>query len=88
MTENGMNPDALPPHTLVVENDHVTPVGKVALAKTTEELIALCRQAKDRRAALQALPGLIAKHVAEISSRHSNVASGQPGSGQGTEVPA
>ncbi|MFC8368210.1 MULTISPECIES: hypothetical protein [unclassified Streptomyces] len=88
MTRSDLDLDELPPCALVVENGQVTPVGKVILAKTAEELIAFCRQAKDPQAALQALPGLIAKHVAEIGSRRGNVAPGQLGSGQGMGVPA
>ncbi|MFF0680579.1 hypothetical protein ACFYVW_18610 [Streptomyces tendae] len=88
MTKSEMNLDELPPHTLVVENGRVTPIGRLILDKTAEDLIAVCRQAKDPQAALQALPGLIAKHMGEISSRRSNGTLGQPGSEQAMGVTA
>ncbi|MFE9172009.1 hypothetical protein ACFYNZ_21380 [Streptomyces kebangsaanensis] len=75
MTTNDMRLDALPPHTLVVENGQVTPVGKLVIAKVAEDLIAACRQAADPQAALKELPGLIAKHAAEIASRRDHVGS-------------
>ncbi|MFF8672584.1 hypothetical protein [Streptomyces sp. NPDC015242] len=88
MTRSDMNLDELPPHALVVEKGQITPVGKAILAKTAEDLIAVCRQVRDPQAALQALPGLITKHMAEIGSRHTHVAPGSRDSVHTSQVGA
>ncbi|MFD7967432.1 hypothetical protein [Streptomyces clavifer] len=65
--------DTLPPHTLVVENGQVTPIGKVVIAKVANDLTAVCLGADDPQAAIQLVLQLIPKCMAEIVSERSNV---------------
>lgn len=63
--------DTIPPDTPVIENGQVTPIGEVVLAEMADRLIALCLQSHDPKAALEALPGIVAECAGEIARRRA-----------------
>lgn len=67
MTTTGIDLDALPPGTLVVENGKITPVGEQVAAQIAKDLAAVCRRSHDPQAAFRLLREVLPKLIAETS---------------------
>ncbi|WP_432096340.1 hypothetical protein [Streptomyces sp. bgisy100] len=71
MTTTGIDLDAIPPDTPVVQNGQITPIGELIIARMAKDLAAVCQQADDPQAALKVLKEIIPKHMAEITAQRT-----------------
>ncbi|WP_328763177.1 MULTISPECIES: hypothetical protein [unclassified Streptomyces] len=66
MTDIDVALDALPPDTLVTWNGQITPIGELIIARVAKDLTAICQQAHDPQAAIDALREIIPEQMRKI----------------------
>ncbi|MBT2541886.1 hypothetical protein J7E99_14515 [Streptomyces sp. ISL-44] len=66
MTDVGINLDAIPPDTLVAWNGQITPIGELIITRVAKDLTAICKQADDPQAAIDALREIIPEQMRKI----------------------
>ncbi|MFE3905522.1 hypothetical protein ACFXPY_35865 [Streptomyces sp. NPDC059153] len=64
--------DALPPDVLVVQNGRITAIGELVIAKVAEDLAAVCRQADDPLAAVEALREIVPEQLRAIVNQRAD----------------
>ncbi|WP_327375418.1 hypothetical protein OG393_16555 [Streptomyces sp. NBC_01216] len=73
MTTAGIDLDAIPPDTLVVQDGRITPIGELLIAKVAEDLAAVCQQADDPLAAVEALREIVPAALRAIADQRASV---------------
>ncbi|MFB7598545.1 hypothetical protein [Streptomyces sp. NPDC056160] len=65
--------DAIPPDTPVTQDGRITPVGELITATVAKNLTAVCQQADDPLAALDALLKILPEQVRAIADQRDSV---------------
>lgn len=68
MTGTSIDLDAFPPDTLVTWNGQITPIGELVIARVAKDLTAICQQAPDPQAAIDALREIIPEQMRKIAN--------------------
>lgn len=64
-----INLDAIPPDTLVVQDGRTNPIGELIIARVAADLAAVCQQADDPLAAVEALREILPEQLRAIVSQ-------------------
>ncbi|MER8235675.1 hypothetical protein [Streptomyces sp. NPDC094049] len=69
----GIDLDAIPPDTPVVQDGRITPIGELIIAKVAQNLATACQQADDPLAALKALLEILPEQMRAIANQRDSV---------------